>query len=90
MLMNAAVSSNGLPITNSGNRNGHLVPSCNETGYNGMSRVLPAKKTIIVIFISNSFDANFGNYKSDLKAFKMFELYVSVFKTWRNSSHTRY
>ncbi len=50
MLMNAVVSSNGLPITNSGNRNGRLVPSCNETGYNGMSRVFPAKKNNISYF----------------------------------------
>ncbi len=25
-----------------------------------------------------------ANYKSDLKAFKMFEFYADVLKTWRN------
>jgi hypothetical protein len=83
MLMAAAVSSNGLPITNSGNRDVRLVPPCNETGYNGMSRVCFAEKNIVIL-ISNSFDVNFGNYKSYIKTLKMSEFYVGVFKTWRN------
>jgi hypothetical protein len=76
--MDAALSSNGLPITNSGNRDGRLVPSCDETGYNRMSRVFIAEKN------HSYFDVNLGNYKSDLKALKMFGFYVGVFKLWRN------
>jgi hypothetical protein len=81
--MDAAVSSNGLPITNSGNRDGRLGPPCDETGYTGMSRVFFAEKNIVIL-ISNSFDVNFGNYKSYIKTLKMFEFYIGVFKTWRN------